>query len=129
MIGIFAVCVNIFSAQFWPDTCKRVSAIEYVEATMLREDEQYDSNFTYLPDVLKNSEADEDVETPKEETRAKFNLRQMSDDDGEISIDRQSNSETKIQVESNNAEDFTDLSKIEEKDNEEGKSGEYGTFP
>ena len=62
MIGIFFVCVNVFSAQLWADTCRKLSPIEYVEATVLRDDVEYYKDVVYLPDVLNPEKTSEKPE-------------------------------------------------------------------
>ena len=51
-IGLFLVSVNIFSAQLWSDTCKKFSPIEYMECTLVREQDLHQPDFDYVPDIL-----------------------------------------------------------------------------
>ena len=51
-IGLFLVSVNIFSAQLWSDTCKKFSPIEYMECTLVREQDLNQPDFDYVPDIL-----------------------------------------------------------------------------
>ena len=54
-IGLFLVSVNIFSAQLWSDTCKKFSPIEFMECTLVREQDLYQPDYDYLPDILKDN--------------------------------------------------------------------------
>lgn len=52
---LFVLTINIFSAQVWAATCKKLSPIKYVD--VLYNEESEDAFKTeYLPDVLKNTE-------------------------------------------------------------------------
>ena len=51
MFGVFIVSVNVFSAQLWAETCRKISPIEYVEVTYIRDDVDQ-SEYVYLPEVL-----------------------------------------------------------------------------
>ena len=54
MFGVFIISVNVFSAQLWAETCKKISPIEYVEVTYIRDDVDQ-SEYVYLPEVLADS--------------------------------------------------------------------------
>ena len=53
-IVLFLISVNIFSAQLWSDTCKKFSPIEYIECTLVREQDLNQPDYEYLPDILKD---------------------------------------------------------------------------
>jgi len=53
-IVLFLISVNIFSAQLWSDTCKKFSPIEYIECTLVREQDLTQPDYEYLPDILKD---------------------------------------------------------------------------
>ena len=54
MIGIFLVSVNIFSAQLWSQTCKKLSPIVYEENIYFRESKaSREKGNVYLPHILK----------------------------------------------------------------------------
>ena len=58
-IGIFLLSVNIYSAQLWSDTCQKLSPIEYLECTIIKEDDvekEHKKNDIYLPEMLMSPE-------------------------------------------------------------------------
>jgi len=50
---LFIVTINIFSAQIWSYTCKKISPIKYVDVLFMEDTEDDEHNEEYLPDVLK----------------------------------------------------------------------------
>ena len=60
------------SAQLWSETCKKFSPIEYMECTLVREQDLNQPDLDYVPDILKEGvvryrhfPADEDGTTVK----------------------------------------------------------------
>ena len=43
----------LFLAQLWSDTCKKFSPIEYMECTLVREQDLHQPDYDYVPDILK----------------------------------------------------------------------------
>lgn len=53
-LALFVITINIFSAQVWAATCKKLSPIKYVDV-LYNEDMDENYKAEYLPDVLKDS--------------------------------------------------------------------------
>jgi len=51
-LALFVITINIFSAQVWAATCKKLSPIKYVDV-LYNEDMDENNRPEYLPDVLK----------------------------------------------------------------------------
>ena len=52
---LFVLTINIFTAQVWASTCKKLSPIKYVD-DLYNEETEDDFKTEYLPDVLKDTE-------------------------------------------------------------------------
>ena len=54
-IGVFLLSLNIYSAQLWSSTCEKLSPIDYLECSYIREDDvddEKEKNDIYLPITL-----------------------------------------------------------------------------
>ena len=56
-IGVFLLCLNIYSAQLWSNTCEKLSPIDYLECNYMREEDgEEEKNDIYLPITLMSLE-------------------------------------------------------------------------
>lgn len=79
-IGCFLLSVNIYSAQLWSDTCQKLSPIEYLECTYIREDDFGDEkkkDDIYLPITLMSQEEKQKYRefVAFKESKSSFNSR------------------------------------------------------